>query len=335
VTPERTKLAADFLFRAGWGNAARQVLAGDASLRHYDRLTKPNGETAILMDAPPDCNESVRPFVIIARHLNEVVGLSAPHIYSEDVANGFLLLEDLGDDLFVRVVPNAPQRELTLYTAAADVLVSLHRVAPPDLPVFGPDLMAEQASLVFDTWVQTISGPCATGFVDQFRTRLRDLLKQTTLGDAVMILRDYHAENLLWLPKRSGVARVGLLDFQDAMLAHPGYDLVSLLQDVRRDVPASIETATIAHFITQSGADDADFRTAYAVLGVQRNLRILAVFARLASALGKPHYATLIPRTWGHVRRGLAHPALSPIAPMLIDALPEPTAVNLQKLTRT
>jgi aminoglycoside/choline kinase family phosphotransferase len=148
-----------------------------------------------------------------------------------------------------------------------------------------------------------------------------------------MILRDYHAENLLWLPQRSGLARVGLIDFQDAMLAHPAYDLVSLLQDVRRDVPAETEAAMIAHFIHHSGAQDAQFRTAYAVLAVQRNLRILAVFARLVTNMGKPHYAKMIPRTWGHVMRGLSHPALSSIAPLLIETLPEPTSANLQKLT--
>jgi len=332
VTPERAKLASDFLGNAGWSNAARKTLAGDASSRRYERLTKPTGETAILMDAPPDSNNSITPFVTIARHLNKI-GLSAPHSYADDPTNGFLLQEDLGDDLFARVIPNAPRLESTLYTAAADVLISLHGAPPPDLTIFGPDLMAKQASLVFETWAQTISGPCASGVVDEFRARLAELLHRTTQGDPVMILRDYHAENLLWLPERPGVARVGLIDFQDAMLAHPGYDLVSLLQDVRRDVPSNVEAAMIAHFIHRSGVQDARFRTAYAVLGVQRNLRILAVFARLVTDLGKPHYARLIPRTWGHVMRGLSHPALSSIAPLLIETLPEPTPANLRKLT--
>ncbi len=332
MTPERAKLISDFLGKAGWGTAARAMLAGDASSRRYERLSKQTGETAILMDAPPNANNSITPFVTIARHLNRI-GLSAPHSYAGDPANGLLLQEDLGDDLFARAIPKTPHLESTLYTAATDVLICLHGAPPPDLTIFGPDRMAEQASLVFETWVQTVSGPCAPGIADEFRTRLAELLHRTTQGDPVMILRDYHAENLLWLPERSGLERVGLIDFQDAMLAHPGYDLVSLLQDVRRDVSANVEAAMIAHFVHQSGAQDAQFRTAYAVLGVQRNLRILAVFARLVTDLGKPHYARLIPRTWGHVMRGLSHPALSSIAPLLIETLPEPTPANLRKLT--
>lgn len=334
MSPERAKSATGFLANSGWGNAARKALAGDASSRRYERLTKPNGDAAILMDAPPDSNDSVKPFVTIARHLNSI-GLSAPQVYAKDVTNGFLLLEDLGDDLFARLIPTAPQQESDLYTAATDVLISLHQMPPPDLPAFGPDLMAEQASLVFDTWVRTVSGPCAPDIAPRFRAQMRDLLHRTTQGDPVMILRDYHAENLLWLPSRTGLKRVGLIDFQDAKLAHPAYDLVSLLRDVRRDVPARVETAMVAHFIDRSGVGDAEFRAAYAVLGVQRNLRILAVFARLVTTFGKPQYGALIPRTWGHIMRGLSHPALTSIAPLLLDALPEPTPANLQKLTRT
>ena len=332
MPPERSILATAFLTGAGWGAARRSNLAGDASMRRYERLCDPTGRTAVLMDAPPDTNAGITPFVTIARHLQKA-GLSAPHIYAEDTANGFLLLEDLGDDLFARVIPAAPRLEQILYKAATDVLVVLHRVKPLALTRFGPELMAQQASLVFETWVKTTAGPFDTGISNGFCSRFQELLHQTTLGDQVMILRDYHAENLLWLPQRVGVARVGLLDFQDAMLAHPAYDLVSLLQDVRRDVPSDIEQAMITHYIEQTGQDESGFRTAYAVLGVQRNLRILAVFARLASDLGKPFYATLIPRTFAHLMRGLEHPSLAPVAPILTDILPRPTAANLQKLT--
>ena len=331
MTLERSILAANFLSRTGWGTAVRTDLAGDASMRRYERLHTSSGETAILMDAPPETNADIRPFITIARHLTNI-GLSAPQIYSEDPASGFLLLEDLGDDLFARIIPDAPKMEQPLYETATDVLIALHQSGTPSLTHFGPELMAQQASLVFDTWVQTIADTNDTDASDIFRARFQDLLHQTTQSDPVMILRDYHAENLIWLPERSGVARVGLLDFQDAMLAHPAYDLVSLLQDVRRDVPATIEQAMIARYIALSGQDDHSFRTAYAVLGVQRNLRILAVFARLASRLGKPFYATLIPRTWAHLMRGLGHPALAPIAAMLIETLPRPTASNLQKM---
>ena len=149
-----------------------------------------------------------------------------------------------------------------------------------------------------------------------------------------MILRDYHAENLIWLPGRKGIARVGLLDFQDAMTGHRAYDLVSLLQDVRRDVPAGIETRMLARYIDGSGTNDHAFRTAYAVLGAQRNLRILGVFARLATDYGKPRYVDLIPRVWAHLVRDLDHPALAPVAQMLVDTLPAPSPETLQRLRR-
>lgn len=332
MTPERNALANIFLTDAGWGTADRIDLAGDASMRRYERLVDPQtGKTAILMDAPPETNGDVTQFVRIAHHLTGI-GLSAPQIISTDITNGFLLLEDLGDDLFARAIPAAPHQESALYEAATEVLITLHGADTLPLTSFGPALMAEQASLVFETWVQPLSGQIRTGGADRFADQFVDILHQTTQAAQVMILRDYHAENLLWLPDRSGVARVGLLDFQDAMLSHPAYDLVSLLQDVRRDVPVEIEQAMVTHYINRTGQNDHAFRTAYAVLGVQRNLRILAVFSRLATSLGKPFYATLIPRTWGHVVRGLDHPALAPIAAMLIDTLPQPTPANLQKL---
>jgi N-acetylmuramate 1-kinase len=332
MTGNRSALTDRFLAKAGWGDAARRDLAGDASTRRYVRLCRASGEGAILMDAPPDSNTDIRPFVTIARHLRDI-GLSAPRIYEQDAPSGFLLLEDLGDDLFARVIPGAPDLEHPLYETATDVLIDLPRTQAPPLTWLSPQMMAEQASLVFDAWVRPISGPCKPDLPARFRDRFQELLELSIQGDPVMILRDYHAENLLWLPQRSGLARVGLLDFQDAMLAHPAYDLVSLLQDVRRDVSGHIEQVMIARYIEKTGQTDHDFRAAYAVLGVQRNLRILAVFARLSNALGKPYYATLIHRPWAHIMRGLGHPALSPIAAMLRDALPHPTPANLQKLT--
>jgi hypothetical protein len=283
------------------------------------------------MDAPPDTNPDIHPFTAIARYLSGI-GLSAPQVLSEDYSNGFLLLEDLKDDLFVRLVLKKPELESVLYHTAVDTLIALHRERPLDLVHFGPKLMAEQASLIFETWVPALNGPTPTDAAKNFTARFQALLDQKTQGDPVMILRDFHAENLLWLPDRIGVARVGLLDFQDAMLAHSAYDLVSLLQDVRRDVPAKLEQKMITYYISQTGQNEATFRDAYAVLGVQRNLRILAVFSRLVSPLGKPKYAQLIPRTWDHLMRGLAHPSLAPIAASLTETLPHPTRANLQKL---
>ncbi|MFT7595175.1 MAG: aminoglycoside/choline kinase family phosphotransferase [Paracoccaceae bacterium] len=332
MTPDRSTLIETFLSCTAWATAQRANLAGDASNRRYERLTdRQSGKTAVLMDAPGETGEDTRPFVRIATHLR-AIGLSAPEIYAQDMELGFLLLEDLGDDLFARVIPQSPHMEDPLYTAATDILIALRNIPCPDLTAFDPPLMAKQASLVFDTYLAGITGTPEPEISTRFQAVFQDILHQTTQGPPVMMLRDYHAENLLWLPERHGVARVGLLDFQDAMLAHPAYDLVSLLQDARRDVPAAIEQKMIAHYITQTGVDDAAFRTAYVVLGVQRNLRIIAVFTRLAAARGKPDYIRLIPRVWAHLMRGLKHPALTPLSDMLAQTLPDPTDTNLQKL---
>ncbi len=331
---DRNALATAFLATTAMDRAHRAPLAGDASNRRYERLTDPEtGRTAVLMDAPPEKGEDVGPFVRIARHLCQI-GLSAPRILAEDQQNGFLLLEDLGDDLFARVVSRDPALEPTLYEAATDLLVALHEAPMIDLDAYGPSVMTDLASLSFTKYRAGILGDDGGEVLARFKARFAEILRQTTHGDPVLIQRDYHAENLLWLPDRTGIQRVGLLDFQDAMAGHRAYDLVSLLQDARRDVPAAIESAMIARYVQLSGVDDHAFRTAYAVLGVQRNLRILGVFARLGTDYGKPHYVDLIPRVWAHVRRGLDHPALAPIAQLVADALPPPTPDALKRLRR-
>lgn len=332
---DRSALAQDFLSRAGWGEARHAALAGDASHRRYERLTCPDtGRTAIFMDAPAERGEDVRPFVRIARFLREN-GLSAPEIFAEDAEGGFLLLEDLGDDLYARVVQRDPRLEPVLYETAADVLVALHAADPPDLPPYDPPLMTELAALAFDKYRDGIAGTPDPAAREAFAAAFRPLLEEVMQGVVpVVILRDYHAENLLWLPQRAGIARVGLLDFQDAMLGHPVYDLVSLLQDARRDVPVAIERAMIARYADRTGSDRTRVETACAILGAQRNLRILGVFARLSLESGKSHYVDLIPRVWGLLQRDLVHPALAPVKDMLGRGLPEPTPDNLRRLKR-
>ncbi len=329
---DRTVLAEALIAQTPWANATRAPLAGDASNRRYERLTDPaTGRTAVLMDAPPDRGEDVEPFVRIANHLR-AVGLSAPEIYAEDNQNGFLVLEDLGDDLFSRVLTKDPSQERLLYEAATDVLLHLHEAPILSLPSYDPTLMTELAALAFTKYAHVILGDLDEDAQERFELRFADILLQETSGTKVVVQRDYHTENLIWLPEREGVQRVGLLDFQLAMLGHPAYDLVSLLQDVRRTVPTGIEMQMVNRYIAASGMDDHDFRTAYSVLGAQRNLRILGVFARLATDYCKPHYVDLIPATWAHLMRDLEHPALIPVANILRDALPEPTAENLARL---
>ena len=337
---DRAHLADLFLNTTAWAGADRAPLAGDASNRRYERLRQPqSGQSAVLMDAPPEKGEDVRPFVAIDRFLCDN-GFSAPQILAEDDEHGFLLLEDLGDALFARVLapeakPEAkpdPDAEMTLYRAATNVLIGLHDVTPPTLPHYGPERMAKLAALAFTKYRMAVTGDDGGAAMTRFRDRFEDILADHTDGPQVICLRDYHAENLLWLPDREGLARVGLLDFQDAMLGHPAYDLVSLLQDIRRDVPAGVEFAMLQHYIDATGADDHVFRTAYAVLGAQRNLRILGVFARLATEYGKPHYVDLIPAVWRHLKRDLDHPALAPVADLLLTELPAPGAEALARL---
>ncbi|GHF35265.1 aminoglycoside phosphotransferase family protein [Seohaeicola zhoushanensis] len=329
---DRKTLADAFLSTTVMAGANRGPLAGDASNRRYERLRDGTGRTAVLMDAPPEKGEDVRPFVRIARHLHGL-GLSAPEILAEDPTNGFLLIEDLGDDLYSRVIPRDPSVEAELYRAATEVLVVLADAPMPALAPYGPERMTEMACLAFSKYRDPVVGQDATA-QSEFAARFREIMERTTGGKPVLAQRDYHADNLLWLPEREGAARVGLLDFQDAMAGHPAYDLVSLLQDVRRDVSPEVEAEMLAHYIARTGADETAFRTAYMVLGAQRNLRILGVFGRLGLDYGKPHYVDMIPKVWAHVMRDLDHSALEPVADLLRASLPAPTPEVLAKLKR-
>ena len=328
---DRLSAARPLIEGAGWAEANLHMIAGDASNRRYARLTKTDGTTAILMDAPPSKKEDVRPFVQIASHLT-ALGLSAPQVFAQDTDNGFLLLEDLGDTIFARVLETDPSLENSLYEGAIDVLCALHTARLPDLPRYDAALMTDLAALAFD-WYQM----GALGHVDadaraRFCTAMSRALTPLDAKPPVLFLRDYHAENLIWLPERSGPARVGLLDFQDALQGHAAYDLASLLQDARRDVPQRVEAAMIARYTAQAGLDPQPFRAAYDVLALQRNLRILGVFARLSLAYGKAHYVDLIPRVWGLLQRILAQPACADVAPFVHTHLPAPDAPILETL---
>jgi aminoglycoside/choline kinase family phosphotransferase len=319
---DRDAIVAAFAARAGWGDADRLPLAGDASNRRYLRLRR-GAETAVLMDAPPERGEDVRPFVKIARHLC-ALGLSAPAILAAQETDGLLLLEDLGDGLFARLAPADPGIETALYLAAAEALAAIQGAAPPTgLTRFTPDVMADLARLVFD-WYAPLTPPSDA---EDMTARLRDTLARTAPEPTVLSLRDFHAENLLWLPERAGPARVGLLDFQDAVVAHPAYDLVSLLNDARRDVAEVTRAATMRRFLDLTGHAEAPFAAASAALSVQRNLRILGVFARLAGRDGKTGYLRFLPRVWRLLLRDLDHPALGEVRDAALRLLPPPEAI--------
>ncbi|MEL6523005.1 MAG: phosphotransferase [Pseudomonadota bacterium] len=316
-----------FLRETSWRHATREALTGDASNRRYHRLTLQPGTSAILMDAPVMTNPDTAQFVEVAEYLQKV-GLRSPRIFAKDLERGFLLLEDLGDDVFARVAK--ANLETDLYIAATDVLLHLHRAPPmPGLNSFSAQHMTQITDVAYEWYAAEGGRPPAHTAVD---AALRAALDPLDHVPKVVALRDYHAENLIWLPNAQGTDRVGLLDFQDAVLAHPAYDLASLLQDARRDVPAGVCEAAIDHYISSSGTDGPAFIAALALVGAQRNLRILGVFARLALRDGKKHYVDLIPRVWGHLTNNLSHPALGAVKDLLLPILPEPTSEKLNRL---
>lgn len=326
--PDRSAMIAKFIAKNGWADARQSHLAGDASNRCYTRLTRiDTNETAVLMDAPPHDGENLSTFVAITNHLL-ALNLSAPRIISQDTPNGFLIIEDLGDALFARIIHDHPDQENMLYRSAVDVLIDLHKHPAPDgLLDYSPAVMADYIDPVFE-WYHPVNSSVATAI----KTELKTILTQHCTAPPVMALRDYHAENLLWLPDRGGLQRAGLLDYQDAVLADPAYDLVSLLKDARRDVSAETQKQMINRYVTTTGADPDHFHAAYSAQGAQRNLRILGIFARLCLSAGKPAYVDLIPRVWNHLKDDLSHPALDKLNTLVLAALPNPTAEFLQRL---
>lgn len=319
---------ARFLTAAGWGGAMRHPLAGDASSRRYERLARPDGTTAILMDARADTE--IAAFVKIDRFLLKQ-GLSAPRILADGSDDGFLLLEDLGDAILARLLDRDPGREGALYAAATNILIHLQGLPPAkDLPPYGSAEMAEAIAPALD-WYRFAMTRNRDGAAD-LTAAMRAALDTLPPEPPAMILRDYHAENLLWLPERPGLSRVGLLDFQTAMLGHPVYDLASLLQDARRTVSAHVAEACIARFATATGRKAAEVTHAAAILGAQRHLRILGIFTRLALTRGKPGYLDLIPRVWRDLTVDLAHPACTGLAEVVQTLLPKPTPDALTRI---
>ena len=330
---ERVDVIMQFLSAAGWGNAQRGPLAGDASPRRYERVRLPNGRRAVLMDAPPDTGEDIRPFVRIARWLTHE-GYSPPGILAEDARAGLLLLEDLGDDLFARVCRTSPEQEAPLYQAAVDLLADLsRRPPPPDLADYSDAVYEREAALLTGWYLPAAIGQTVSRSLDtEFRQLVRTACLALPLPRKVCVLRDYHAENLIWLPDRTGNARVGLLDFQDALAGHPAYDLVSLLEDARRDTSADLRIDLTRQFARATGADQDEVTQAVATLGAQRNLKIVGIFARLWLRDGKSAYLPMIPRVWAHLMRDLAHPSLADLRGFVRSHVPAPTEDILSRL---
>lgn len=297
----------DFLAAADWGRAEVRPLAGDASFRRYFRVVEP-GRRAVLMDAPPE-HEDVRPFLAVARLLLSA-GFSAPRILGEDQARGFLLIEDFGDRLMGPVLKEQPGLEADIYAQAVDILAALHRTAAPaGLAPYDRAALVREV-MVFAEWYAKAAGIAVdeAAYIAAWDAVWQDVLAETAT-QPVVTLRDYHADNLMLLD-RPGVQALGLLDFQDALAGHPAYDLVSLLQDARRDVDPLLEQAMLDRF---AGAGNPAFLASYEVLGAQRNVKILGVFVRLRDRDGRTGYVERLPRVWGYLGRNFAHPALAPV----------------------
>ncbi len=342
-----------FIDKAGWAGAELHPLTGDASTRRYVRLAR-RGHTAMVMDQPrgaeaascppdasaderrklgynamarlagPDC----RPFAAVSHYLRGR-GLSAPEILAHDYDAGFLLIEDLGDGRFADLMVGG-QAERPLYETAIDALVDLHASVAPktlrvpdagDVHLLNYDAVAMEAevSLLPEWFIPAASGsPLADDARKAYVEAWRGALAQLKIDAPVMVLRDYHAENLMWMDGRTGIARAGLLDFQDALAGSPAYDLISLVEDARRDVSVELADAMTRRYIgarsaRDAGLDEEAFRFAAALLAAQRNTKIVGIFARLWKRDGKPRYTKFLPRMWGYLDRDLSHPALKPL----------------------
>jgi len=340
----------DFLKAAGLADAVRAPLPGDASTRRYERLTTPAGTTLMLMDQPPatesrPCDPSWTPdqrraagwnavarlsagrieaFAAVAEHMRHA-GLSTPEIIAVDAAAGLAVIEDFGDDLFARVIeegePQAP-----LYLAAVDALARLHLngLLPDTMqgpagewPLLTYDATALQGGAdLFVEWMPKLHpdldfGPAA---LEEWRAAWGPVAAMGEEKAWVVAHRDYHAENLIWLPQRTDHRRVGLIDFQDAVLAHPVWDLHSLLQDARRDVPPALEAVAFDHYCDVMMVDREAYRRDYAALAALNEARILGVFARLIARDGKPRYRAFMPRMWAHLDANLKQPGMEAVA---------------------
>jgi N-acetylmuramate 1-kinase len=319
-----------FLADAGWRGARIDPLAGDASFRRYFRIVD-GGRRAVLMDAPPP-HEDPRPFVAVDEWLAGN-GFAAPAILARDLDQGLLLLEDFGDARLREHLDAAPGDETGLYAAAVDLLADLHRLpAQPGLPAYDRAVYQREAGLLTQ-WFAPAAGLDVDG---QAYVRAWDAVLPLAEQDAapvVTVLRDFHAENIMLLPDRSRSRGLGLLDFQDALAGHPAYDLVSLLQDARRDVSPQVELAMCARYRSATGAG-AGFDAAYAVLGAQRNAKIIGIFTRLWKRDGKPRYLAYLPRMWRLLERDLAHPALAPVADWFAANIPAEARGSLRTGTQ-
>ena len=293
-----------FLSAHGWDGAIVTPLAGDASFRRYFRVAA-GDRRAVLMDAPPP-HEDPRPFLAVADWL-AARGFAAPAIHAADPGQGLVLLEDFGDARMRETVDAVPHDEVALYEAAVDLLVRLRAHPAGPFALYDRGVLQQEAGLLVDWYCPAVGLEVDH---DAYRAAWDAVLDHALPAEPVTVLRDFHAENLMLV---GGARNLGLLDFQDALAGHAAYDLVSLLQDARRDVDPNVEERMLAHYLDATGEGDG-FVNAYHVLGAQRNAKILGIFTRLWRRDGKERYPTLCPRVWAYLERDLSYPVLAPVA---------------------
>ncbi|ALG70397.1 aminoglycoside phosphotransferase [Azospirillum thiophilum] len=324
---------AAFLAAHGLSAAMREPLAGDASARRYERIHKPDGGTLILVDTPVPAEDLV-PFIAIGSEL-AAIGLSVPTILASDVERGLAIQDDFGSETFTRLLADGAD-PWPLYELATDALIAIHRDWPVDvaerlaLPVYDPALFLAQTGLFIDAYVPVALGrPASDKERSEFETAWRAVLEPACAGTPSLLLRDYHVDNVMRLP-RPGVSAAGLIDFQSAGWGPQAYDLVSLLEDARRDVAPDLAEAMVARYLDAFPATDAAaFRRAMAVLGAARHTRIVAIFVRLAVSQGRRSYLVHLPRVWRLLETQLAKPELGPVAAWFDRHLPSDSRAAL------
>ncbi|MBV8927096.1 MAG: tRNA (adenosine(37)-N6)-threonylcarbamoyltransferase complex ATPase subunit type 1 TsaE [Bradyrhizobium sp.] len=350
---ERLQALRQFLAEAGFLDARRKRMPGDASTRSYARLMQGDG-AFILMNSPkkPDgpaiydgksysaavhLAEDVKAFVAIDNGLRGR-GFSAPEIHHGDLESGFLITEDFGSDPVIEGDPPLPILER--YEAATDMLAALHREAMPEtlplvapaeyrIPVFDIEAWLVEIGLMVEWYLPDRGAPLDEQLRTEFVAMWRDLLEKPAAAPKTWVIRDFHSPNLIWLGDRAGISRVGVIDFQDAVLGPAAYDVVSLLQDARIDVPELTELTLFSRYVrarreADSNFDAADFAATYAIMSAQRNTRLLGTFARLNRRDGKPQYLKHQPRIWTYLNRSLAHPALALLRDWYAANVPAP-----------
>jgi N-acetylmuramate 1-kinase len=366
---EREDAMRDFLARVGWGKAKLSPLPGDASTRRYLRA-KDGSREAMLMDQPQGAESPACPpgataeerralgynaiarlagadcarFVAVADYLRKR-GLSAPEIYAADTQQGFVLMEDLGNDLYTDVLADGGN-EFELYRAAIEALARIHAESAPQTLAPGKSLyaydetaMSAETDLMTEWYLPLALGRAASpDETEEHRALWRRAFATLQSLSPVFVHRDYHAQNLIWLPQRNGNARVGVIDFQDAVAGARGYDIISLMEDARRDVAPELSDAMTDHYLDQMARagrplDEEAHRAEMALLAAQRNAKIVGIFSRLFKRDGKPRYLGYLPRVWNYLDRDLEHPALAELKAWYEKKLPAETRETVESVS--